>query len=562
MNDLKTYRFWLVIIAIIVVNAIAVYVHYRIDLTDENRFTISAPVRKLLTDLPQPVEIDVFLHGTLLSGFKKLSVTTLELLQEFNDIARGKIQYRIISPEEIMPGTKGTYGDSLASLGLLPINLTVQIKAGEQSQYVYPAAMVHYEGRSVPVNLYPGTKAIITPPELNNAEALLEYKFADAIQKAVDNKIPLLAYSVGNGEPAGANTYDLVENVMKKNYQVFTIDIKTEPVIPDTFQALLIVKPSIAFDDLEKLKIDQYIMNGGKVIWMLDRLEAEMDSLQIKSQVVAYDRNLQLEDLLFKYGVRINADLVMDLQSDFLPFDVSGNQQYEFLHWNYFPLFESPQNHPINKNLGLVAGKFVNSIDTVAAPAIAKHILLQSSSNARTLQTPALISPSENRNVPVDAAFTTANIPIAVLLEGKFTSFYKNRISRSMMDSLAAYGLPFLSESITPGKMIVVSDGDIVLNGVVQNQPLPMGVNPFTLETQYQYQFANRQFIENCLEYLVSNENLSAARSKDYTLRLLDPEKSRSQQTMWQMINLLVPVILLAIFGILYQVWRKRKYKM
>jgi gliding-associated putative ABC transporter substrate-binding component GldG len=422
--------------------------------------------------------------------------------------------------------------------------------------------MVHYEGRSVPVNLYPGTKAIITPPELNNAEALLEYKFADAIQKAVDNKIPLLAYSVGNGEPAGANTYDLVENVMKKNYQVFTIDIKTEPVIPDTFQALLIVKPSIAFDDLEKLKIDQYIMNGGKVIWMLDRLEAEMDSLQIKSQVVAYDRNLQLEDLLFKYGVRINADLVMDLQSDFLPFDVSGNQQYEFLHWNYFPLFESPQNHPINKNLGLVAGKFVNSIDTVAAPAIAKHILLQSSSNARTLQTPALISPSENRNVPVDAAFTTANIPIAVLLEGKFTSFYKNRISRSMMDSLAAYGLPFLSESITPGKMIVVSDGDIVLNGVVQNQPLPMGVNPFTLETQYQYQFANRQFIENCLEYLVSNENLSAARSKDYTLRLLDPEKSRSQQTMWQMINLLVPVILLAIFGILYQVWRKRKYKM
>lgn len=560
MKSVGKFRWVFVVGFVILVNLISIWGHFRLDLTNEHRFTISRPVRKILRDLPGPVQVQLFLNGPLPSGFKKLSASTVEMLAQFNDISRGKLSYALAAPDETFPGARTSYGDSLSSLGILPINLTVQVKTGEQSQYVYPAALVQYEGRSIPVHLYPGTKSIITPTELNSAEAMLEYRLADAINRVVHNKVPLLAYSVGNGEPTGANTYDLVENVMRKDYQLFTIDIKKEPIIPDTFQALLIVKPSVTFDDDEKLKIDQYIMHGGKVIWLIDRLEAEMDSLQIRNQVIAYDRNLQLEDLLFRYGVRINPDLVMDLQSDFLPFDVSGNKQFEFLHWNYFPLFESDQSNVINKNLGLVEGKFVNSLDTVAAPGIRKTILLRSSPNARTIHTPALISPSENRNAPEDAAFKTAHIPVGVLLEGKFTSLYKNRVSRSRMDTLAAYNMPFLSEALEAGKMIVVGDGDIVLNSTSQNQPLPMGVNPFTLETQYQYQFSNRQFIQNCIEYLVGNNELNAARSKDYTLRLLDPEKSKSQKIMWQLIDLVGPVLLVFIFGLFYQYWRKRKY--
>lgn len=552
---------WIVVIAAIsVINFLASVIHKRIDLTNEKRFTISSPVKKILARLDEEVEVDVFLKGDMPSGFKKLSASAAELLQEFNEYANGRIHYKVLSADNQMPGASVTYADTLSSLGIIPINLKVQLKAGEQSQYVYPAALVRYKERMLPVNLYSGTQTLITPPELNNAEALLEYKFADAINKMIEDHKPLIAYSVGNGEPTGINTYDLVGNVLKKNYSLFMLNISTQPVIPDTFRLLMIVKPTIPFSETEKLKIDQYVMRGGKVIWFIDRLEAEMDSLQVKNQVVAFDRNLNLEDLLFRYGVRINPDLLMDLQCDFLPFSVNGKDQFEFLHWNYFPLFESKGNNVINKNVGLVAGRFVNSVDTVSNPEINKTILLNSSTNARTIETPALISPEENRNVPQDDAFKKKDIPAGVMLEGKFTSLYKNRVSQTVMDTLNEYNTPFLTQCIRDNKMIVIADGDIVLNGVSQEKPLPMGVNSYTVGTQYEYQFANKQFVENCLEYLINNVGLSEARAKDYTLRLLDPKKTAAQRTDWQIINLALPLLLIIIGGIIYQWWRRKKY--
>ncbi len=563
MKDSLSDKRWVLLIAIIlliVLNLLAAMFHYRVDLTSEKRFTISSPVKKILRNIDSTIEIDIFLKGDLPSGFKKLANTSRELLQEFKEYAKGNIRYKLISPEDIIPGTERTYADTLTSLGIVPINLKVQLKAGEQSQYVYPAALVHYHDKMLPVNLYSGTKTIITPPELNSAEALLEYKFADAINKVRESQKTLVAYSVGNGEAEGANVYDLVENVLRKNYELFTINIATEPVIPDTFKLLMIIKPTLSFTEEEKLKIDQYIMRGGKVLWFIDRLNAEMDSLRIKNQVVAYDRNLKLEDLLFRYGVRINPDLLMDLQCDFLPFDVNGNKQFEFLHWNYFPLFESKQNSVINKNLGLVAGRFVNSIDTVSAPGIKKTILISSSANARTIETPALISGDENRNAPEDNAYKKRDIPAAVLLEGIFTSLYKNRVSQAILDSNIKYGTPFLQQSANENKMIIVADGDIALNGFLQSQPLPMGVNPYTVETQYQYQFANKQFVENCIEYLLNDAELSEARAKDYTLRLLDPKKVEDQKVTWQIINIALPVLLIILLGIIYQWWRVRKY--
>jgi gliding-associated putative ABC transporter substrate-binding component GldG len=351
-----------------------------------------------------------------------------------------------------------------------------------------------------------------------------------------------------------------VENVLKKNYNLFMMDLAKEPVIPDTFKLLMIVKPTLEFTDAEKLKIDQYVMRGGKLLCFIDRLNAEVDSLQMKNEVIAYDRNLNLQDLFFKYGVRINPDLLMDLQCDFLPFSVNGKDQFDFLHWNYFPLFESKQNSIINKNLGLVEGKFVNTMDTVSAPGIKKTILLSSSANSRMIETPALISGAENRNAPVDAAFNKKDLIAGVLLEGKFTSLYKNRVSRDEMDSLDFYGTPFQPENINNNKIIIVSDGDIVLNGVYKDQLLPMGVNSYTVGTQYEYQFANRQFVENCLEYLINNAGLSEAKSKDYKLRLLDPKKTSEQRSFWELINLLLPVFLIVIFGLIYQWARKRRY--
>ncbi|MGN6296762.1 MAG: gliding motility-associated ABC transporter substrate-binding protein GldG [Ginsengibacter sp.] len=562
MKRLENKKWWwlILILAVGLTNYIASIIHERIDLTNEKRFSISQPVKTLLRTIDQRMEIYIFLRGDIPAGFKKLAVSAQETLQEFQEYSNGNIHYKLISADEKIPGTEKSFGDSLASLGLVPINLKVQLKEGEQSQYIYPAALISYEGKLQPVNLYAGSNKFITAPELNSAEALLEYNFASGIEKISNPQKPMIAYAVGNGEPIGPETYDLVENVLKKNYHLFMMDLQKEAVIPDTFKLLLIVKPSLTFSEEEKLKIDQYVMRGGKLLCFVDRLNAEVDSLQLKNEVIAYDRNLNLQDLFFKYGIRINGDLLMDLQCDFLPFSVNGKDQFEFLHWNYFPLFESPQNNVINKNLGLVEGKFVNTIDTVSSPGITKTILLKSSANSRTIETPALISGAENRNAPEDAAFNKSGLIAGVLLEGKFSSLFKNRISRQQMDSLNLYGVPFRSKNIENNKMIIVADGDIVLNGSYKDQLLPMGVNPYTVGTQYEYQFANRQFLINCMEYLVNDAGLAEAKSKDYKLRLLDPKKTTEQRGFWELLNIVLPVLLIIIFGLVYQAVRKRKY--
>jgi gliding-associated putative ABC transporter substrate-binding component GldG len=369
----------------------------------------------------------------------------------------------------------------------------------------------------------------------------------------------MVAYSVGNGEPAGYNTFDL-QNVLRKDYQLFTFNLNTQPAIPDTFNLFIIVKPTKPFSDIEKLKLDQYVMKGGKVLMFIDKLEAEMDSLQQKNEVIAYDRGLELNDLLFKYGARINSDLLMDLQCDLLPFDVNGNGQYEWLQWNYFPLFQTKSNHPINKNLGFVAGKFVNSIDTVEAEGIKKTVLLSSSPNARTISTPALISGRENVNAPENDQFKKRDVPAAVLLEGKFQSLYQNRLSQAMKDSIEKYGGKFIPAASKPAKIIIAADGDIVLNGIANNQPIPMGMNQFAYGTQKEFPFANHDFLQNSMDYLIDRSGLMEAKSKDYTLRLLDPAKVEEQKTLWQVINITAPVFLVVLFAVIYQRRRKRKY--
>ncbi|HMI77575.1 MAG TPA: gliding motility-associated ABC transporter substrate-binding protein GldG, partial [Ferruginibacter sp.] len=448
-----------------------------------------------------------------------------------------------------------------SALGFYPSNLTSQVKAGQQQQNIYPVAFVHYKDGVMPVMIYQGKTKITTYSEINSAEAMLEFNFTNAIQKLSETNKPMVAYCVGNGEPEDVRTYDLVENVLKQDYNLQILNLQSAHFIPDTFKLVLVIKPDLAFSDEEKLKLDQYVMRGGRVLFFVDKLNAELDSLQTKKgEVVAYDRELGLNDMLFRYGVRINSDLVMDLQCDFLPFDVSGNGQFELLPWNYFPVFQTKSDHVINRNIGFVSGRFVNSIDTVEAEGIKKTILLSSSPNSRNISTPALISTKENSQAPEDEKFKKANIPVAVLLEGKFRSPFSNRLSQAMNDSLQKYGGVFMSQCITDNKMIVVADGDMILNSVKENKPIPMGMNPYTLGSQREFRFANRDFLQNCLDYLINSSGLSEAKAKDYTLRLLDKKKVEEGRSTWQIINIAAPLLLVSLFGLVFQWTRKRKY--
>jgi ABC-2 type transport system permease protein len=581
MNKRKNAVWWIgLIVGLFLINYIASKLHSRIDLTEEKRYSLTSATRTLVRSLKNDVTVNVFLKGDLPSvEFRKLGNSTQDFLSILRETNPSRIHYRFIDPQDEVENGR-TWADSLKSLGASPINVTVQVKAGQENKLAFPYAMIQSNDQVDLVNLFQSSKRNISVDELNNAEALLEYQFAKTIDRIIDSSKISVAYAVGNGEPAGPETFSLRHAIdpeaipkeyvnpqyfdpnAKTHYKFGIFVLQSQQAIPPTIDVLLIVKPAAYFTDNEKLKIDQYLMRGGKVLCFIDNLHAEQDSLSIKSQVVAYERNLNLQDLLFNYGIRINPDLIMDLQCDFLPFAVGGsstNPQYEFLHWNYYPLFESKKNHDINKNLGLVAGKFVNSIDTIELPGVKKTFLLQSSANSRTISTPALISPNENRNIPQDALFKKHDIPAGILLEGNFTSFYAGRITKAQQDSLKVIG-GFKDQSGNEGKLIVVADGDIVLNDVTSNGPLPMGMNLYTLGSQYEYPFANRDFLLNCIEYLTSKSSLIKTRNKEIVLRLLDTQRVEAERTQWQLINIALPIALIIILGIIYQQIRRYRF--
>jgi len=486
------------------------------------------------------------------------------MMQEFKELAGSNIQFKFEKPGEGLSDTaKEKMQLRLDSLGLKPTNVKVQVKAGEsqEERLVYPGALVKYKDREVAVDLLQGQNMNGGVSSLNNAEALLEYKFARSIQKVTTDTVPAIGYLIGNGEPLTYNVYDLIDRTLRQEYRFGFVPIDSVPVIPQVFNALVIVKPTKTFTDQQKLKIDQYIMHGGKVIWLIDRLYAEMDSLmRSHSDFVAFDRNLNLDDQLFKYGVRINDNLVQDLQCDKIPLVVGnyGNQpQMQLVPWPYFPLLSGYSGHPIAKNLDNVLSIFPNSIDTIKNN-IHKTILLASSESSRIISTPAIVTLNSIKTQDDFKTFNQAFVPIAVLLEGRFTSLYTNRLSQATMDTLAGlYRQPFRAATANESKMIVVSDADIVSNVVTQNQgPLPMGFNQFT-----NYQYANKDFFLNCIQYLTDSSGILETRSKDFTLRLLDTKKTEEERNKWQLMNIGLPVIAVLLFGFIYQAVRKRKYQ-
>jgi len=561
----KSKYWWVILlVAVVLINYIASLLHYRVDLTAEKRYTLSAPTKNLLGNLSDRVSIDVFLAGDLPADFRNLRNRAEELLQEFRENGRNTINYRFRKPGEGLDDTaRQNLLLYLDRLGIRPTNVRVQTKAGEsqEERLVYPAALISYNDRVMTVDLLQGQDMSGGIQSLNNASALLEYKFANAIQKLTQDAPAVIGYLTGNGEPLSYNVYDLIERTLRPSYGFGFVPIDSVPVIPQEFDALLIVKPTSAFSDRQKLKIDQYIMHGGKVIWMIDNLYAEMDSLmRTQSDFVAFDRGLNLDDQLFKYGVRINQDLVQDLQCDKLPLAVGnfGDQpQLQLVPWPYFPLLNSYSGHPIAKNMNAVLSIFPNSIDTVTAEGIRKTVLLATSGNSRTLKTPAIVSLNSVQTEDDIKTFNQRNIPIAVLLEGRFASLFGNRISTAMADTLKnVYKQAYLPAAATENKMIVIADADIAANVVTQNEgPLEMGTNQFT-----KMQYANRDFLLNSIEYLTNSSGILAARSKTVVLRLLDPGKIENEKTKWQLVNVGLPVLLILAFAFIYQAIRNKNY--
>ncbi len=554
---------------------------YRIDLTAEKRYSLTTATRTLLKDVDSIITIRVFLTGELPADYKKLSIATKDLLDEFKSISGNKVQVSFEKPgEDITNDTaKVLFYDSLARMGVVfEQSETVSSKSEKQTnQLIIPSALVSFRKGQKPIavdlrssrKVYKQYNVINDNPQedieatRNAAEALLEYKFADAIDKLTRKYVPTLAYLIGNGEPVDLTVNDLGES-LRNEYRLAVFDLKKGFPDPAIINALMIVKPKQPFTEEDKLKIDQYIMNGGHVIWFIDKLHAELDSLMRnnKAQYTAFDRGLELDDILFRYGVRINPDLVQDLNCSKIPIvigkNADGTPKMQRVPWPYYPFLAAHGKNPISDNLDRVLPIFPSSIDTVKAPGIHKTILLATDTNSRRISTPAIVDINSVKGEEDLQSFNKSYIPVAVLLEGRFNSFFANRVGKTVTDSVQRVtGKPFLAKAIKDGKQIVVSDADIVTNTVSPTTgPLAMGLLPFE-----NYRFANREFFLNSIDYLVSNNNLFESRNKDFVLRLLDKVKVETQKTNWQLINVVMPIVVVIIAGILFQWRRKKKYE-
>ena len=556
---------WLAVLSVLLgMNLLSTLFHVRLDLTAEQRFTLSDATRRMNSDLDEPIEIKVLLDGDMPAGFRKLANASRDLLTDMRDISPDKITFTFARPAaDADDSTRLLVYDSLQRMGVNPTNVKAQTKKGEGTEetLLFAGAVIRSGDRTVGVDLLSGQSQRSGIESLNNAEALLEYRFADAIRKASRETVPLVGYLAGNGEPLDYRIYDLIEQALRPNYAFRIIPIDSVTHIPSDFSALCVVKPMQPFTDAQKLKIDQYVMRGGRVVWMLDNLYASLDSLQrSEGAFIAFDLGLNLEDLLFKYGVRINRDLVQDLQNDGIPSvigQMGDKPQIELLPWPYYPLLRHNGQHPIAKNMDYVLSKFPQSIDTINAPGIRKTILLSTSPAARSLPTPARVEWESIRTQEDLASFNVSSIPVAVLLEGRFSSLYANRIGRAQADSLQVLqGTPFLNASTSEGMMVVVADGDLALNDVSQQDgPLQMGMNAYTRQ-----QYANRSFLLNTLEYLTDSTGILETRSKDYTLRLLDDKRVEAERLQWQLMDIVAPMLLMLIFIAAWQFWRKRRF--
>lgn len=560
-------RLGLAMVILVLLNVISYYYYYRIDLTSEKRYSISQPSKDVIKGLKDEVTIRIYLGNTdLNAGFKRLQDDIKNILKDFQAYGGSKVEYEIINPEEITdPQQLKTFQTDLMSRGLSPVNLRVKTKSGMSDRMIFPSALVVYGGREFPINLLENQIGYSPQDVLNHSSILLEYKFINAINKLTQYRPPQVAIIEGHGELANIELASIQETLKSLQYEVKHFNLSQSYYIPDRFDAIIIAKPRYSFNndgERDKYKIDQYVMRGGKVLWLVDGTNAEMDSLRTNREgQIVNGLDIGLDDMLFKYGARINNDVVQDINLyNQIPLVVGkmGNApQTEMFPWYYFPLLVSDNTHPISRNLDPVAAYFASSIDTVKNPGISKTILLHTTENAKAQMAPTRVHFGMLQGKPNPAYFNQPELPVAVLLEGPFESAFTNRMSPQMISAFdTVQSLKFIAKAEKPGKMIVVADGDIIRNDINRDSTAyPLGFYKYTNR-----QFANSDFILNCIEYLVDDNGILQTRNKEVKLRLLNTVKAQEEKLKWQLLNIALPIGLVIIFGVAFGYYRRRKY--
>lgn len=546
---------------VLFVNILANSFYAHLDLTEEKRFTLTKPTRELLRGLNDRIYVRVLLGGEFPAGFKRLQTATREMLDDFRSVS-GFVDYQFEDPNEGSTEQINARRKALYEEGILPINLSLSEQGESKQQVIYPVAVFHFGNRKIPVNLLENQSPTLQPDEVvNNSVSLLEYKFANAIKKLQTQERPIVLFTRGHGELDEMQTIDL-ERDLHQFYDTDRITLDSVTNLPAGKCALLVVaKPRGSFSERDKFIIDQYIMQGGKTLWLVDRLNAELDSLRMASHFIPLDYPLNLEDMLFKYGVRIQPDLVLDMDCTRIPLQVGvvGNApQFKLFGWMYHPAVLPAGKHPIVKNLDRVELKFCSSIDTIRTKTpVSKTAILQSSRYSRLQFSPIDLNFEILKNPPNPEHYNKGPQTVGVLLEGVFPSNFENRVTGEMLASFKKAGLTYRDASV-PNRMIVISDGDVAANFVRDREKkewLPLGFNRFEKNT-----YANKELALNAIEYLIAADGVIEARSKEVKLRRLDTVRAAEEKPFWQTVNLGLPLLFLGIFGAFFYWRRKRKY--
>lgn len=544
------------LIALILVNFIGSKVFTRIDFTTEKRYSLTNATTNQLENLEDIVFVRVYLEGDLPPDYKRLRDATKELLDEFRAYSPGNIEYEFINPSE-NPEEKARIEvyKNLTKQGLQYNNIKYKDGDTYSEKIIFPGAIFSYQGKETPVQLLKSQMGVNEQVMLNNSIQQLEYEFSTAIKKLTRHKPKSIAFITGHGELDEYKTAD-IGKTLSDFYVIDRVKINGRLDALKLFDAIVIAQPDSLFSEKDKFIIDQFIMKGGKAIWLVDPVLASMDSLRTQTTTMGVPQDVNIADMLFKYGVRLNSDLIQDLQSLPIPIITGyvGNQpKQEFFPWLYFPMLMPSSNHPIVKNLEAIKTEFVSSIDTINTPNIKKTILLESSPYTKLVRTPVRISFNMLRDEPDRRQFAKGPQPVAVLLEGEFTSNFKNRIPTQITNNP---DIAFKDLS-TPNKMVVISDGDIIKNDYKPStdQFSALGYDKYTNRV-----YGNKDFLLNTFNYLLDDSGLIDSRSKEFKIRLLDPEKSKIQKEKYQIINTVLPVILIVFLGLLQFISRKRKY--
>ena len=564
---------FLVTVAIVVLfNVIGSYVFTRFDLTSEKRYTLSPTTKEILSKLDDYVYFKVYLEGDFPAGFKKLRRETKEMLDEFRAYSK-YIDYEFINPSESEDANERQENYKLLyQSGLNPTEVLDRSADGSSKQMIiWPGALVSYRNDTeIAIDLLENQLGQSSSEALNASMQNLEFRLIDAVKKVTRLTKPNIAFIHGHGELSGEDVYDIMQT-LSQNYNVNNVEIdgkidalmhrtQDETVDVKTFisyDAIVIAKPTEPFNEKDKFLIDQYIMHGGKVLWLVEPVAATMDSLQNQESTIGLEQDLNLDDMLFKYGVRLNRDLLLDLSCAALPVrtgQMAGQPQLEFFRWFYFPLLQAASDHPMVRNMNSIKADFVSSMDaTTSANGIEQIPLLKTSDYTKVSGTPVFITLAMLRQTPDQRMFSSKGKNVAYLLKGSFPSLYANRIPQEIVDDQAT---DFMEESV-PTAMIVVADGDIIRNqiDIKRKMPLPLGYDQYTQNT-----YANKEFIENAISYLVDGEGLIDIRSRELKVRLLDMTKIGKERTQWQIINTLIPIALIIALGFVMAFIRKRKY--